>query len=47
MPNILVIDDEITMRSLFNYVFTEAGYTVKTATDGIDALAKLDSFTPI
>ncbi|MCG2726947.1 MAG: response regulator [Elusimicrobia bacterium] len=46
MPKLLIVDDEQTIRALFEYVFADAGYTVETAINGIDALAKLASFTP-
>lgn len=38
---ILVADDSPTTRTILRNVFTAAGYSVKTATDGVDALERL------
>ena len=38
---ILVVDDSPTTRTVLRNVFTAAGYTVPTATDGVDALDRL------
>lgn len=38
---ILVVDDSPTTRAVLRNVFTAAGYSVTTATDGIDALERL------
>ena len=46
MAGILVVDDEKSIRMLFNYVLSEAGYTVKEAENGVQALAVLGSFIP-
>lgn len=39
--NILVIEDSITARALLKNILETAGYTVRTAVDGIDALTAL------
>jgi len=46
MAKILVIDDEITIRMLFEYSLQEAGYEVKTASSGIEALKIIEEFIP-
>lgn len=46
MPKLLIVDDEQSIRALFEYVFIDAEYTVETAINGADALTKLASFTP-
>lgn len=40
--NILVVDDETSILNLFKTAFENAGYQVKTATNGNDALEILD-----
>jgi two-component system chemotaxis sensor kinase CheA len=40
---IMVVDDSPTTRAILRNVFTAAGYTVVTATDGMDALERLRS----
>ena len=37
--NILVVDDEEDVRDFLKLALTEAGFTVRTASDGIEALA--------
>jgi two-component system chemotaxis sensor kinase CheA len=37
----LVVDDSPTTRAVLRNVFTAAGYSVTTATDGIDAIERL------
>ena len=39
---VLVVDDSMMIRSTVSRVLTEAGFTVTAATDGMDALVKLD-----
>ena len=39
---ILVVDDTASMREIVNLTLAEAGYNVLLATDGNDALSKLD-----
>ena len=41
MPNILVIDDERSIRSVLKEILTNEGYTVQEAVDGEDGLQKL------
>ncbi len=38
---ILVVDDSPTTRAVLRNVFTAAGYIVRTASDGMDALERL------
>jgi two-component system chemotaxis sensor kinase CheA len=40
---ILVVDDSPTTRTILRNVFTAAGYYIRTATDGVDALERLRS----
>jgi two-component system, chemotaxis family, sensor kinase CheA len=40
---ILVVDDSPTTRTILRNVFTAAGYFIRTATDGVDALERLRS----
>ena len=37
----MVVDDSPTTRSILRNVFTAAGYMVRTASDGVDALERL------
>lgn len=46
MANILIVDDEYSIRTLYQFVFMEAGHTTALAKDGQDALEKLDGFLP-
>lgn len=47
MPaTILVIDDDDLIQFTVREILEDEGYTVETATDGLDALAKLDGFFP-
>lgn len=46
MPSILIVDDEQTIRQLFQYVFAEAGYAVHMAANGQEALEQLERLTP-
>ncbi len=43
VPRILVVDDSPTARAILRNVFAAAGYAVRTATDGVDALERLRS----
>jgi DNA-binding NtrC family response regulator len=44
LARILVVDDEINQRSALGSVVTHWGYQVETASDGVEALAKLKDF---
>jgi CheY-like chemotaxis protein len=46
MAKILIVDDEATIRELFNYVFEDAGYEVALANDGRQALTKVRQSIP-
>lgn len=40
--NILIVDDEQIMRDLLNKILSREGYNIITATDGVDALEKIN-----
>ena len=42
-PNILVVDDDPTLREVLKYTLEKAGFHVSLATDGADALNKFDA----
>jgi two-component system OmpR family response regulator len=46
MANILVVDDEPMLRSLLTDVFSEVGYHVRAAGDGLEALSAADQDAP-
>ena len=46
MPKILVVDDDDMTNDVFRLHLTKAGYTVETARDGVEGLAKASSFMP-
>lgn len=48
-PSILIVDDEIGIRSLLELSFASAGYDVRTAADGLDAMAlcRAESFDAV
>ena len=44
--DVLLVDDEEDVRMLITEILSRAGYTVRTAADGRDAIEKLDHITP-
>ncbi|MFH1620370.1 MAG: response regulator [bacterium] len=46
MAKILIIDDELTIRELFRYIFEDAGYEVELAKNGRQALDMLQNGVP-
>jgi chemosensory pili system protein ChpA (sensor histidine kinase/response regulator) len=45
-PVIMVVDDSLTVRKITSRILGRAGYQVMTATDGVDALEKMQESTP-
>ena len=45
-PLILVVDDDITMRTMISETLKQGGFNVVTAIDGLDALEKSESLLP-
>lgn len=43
MPNIIVVDDEQSLRQVLELVFREEGYAVRTAFNGVQALEMLEA----
>jgi CheY-like chemotaxis protein/HPt (histidine-containing phosphotransfer) domain-containing protein len=43
LPTVLLIDDDMVSREVIATLLTLTGYTLHTAADGVEALAKLDS----
>jgi DNA-binding NtrC family response regulator len=43
MPNIIIVDDEQSLRQVLDLVFREEGYAVRTAFNGIQALEMLEA----
>lgn len=46
MTRILVVDDELAIRTLVSDVLSDAGYVVATASNGADAMAAIESARP-
>ncbi|OGR52980.1 MAG: hypothetical protein A2049_04445 [Elusimicrobia bacterium GWA2_62_23] len=46
MAKILIVDDDYSIRTLYQFVFMEGGHETALAKDGKDALEKLDTFIP-
>lgn len=46
MAKILIVDDEQSIRMLFQYIFSDAGHTVQLAENGKKALEALSFFVP-
>jgi CheY-like chemotaxis protein len=46
MSDVLVVDDNPVLLSLLSVIFTEHGYTVRTASDGFEALAVIRDRVP-
>ena len=45
-PQILVVDDSLSVRSSLKQLLSDVGYQVETANDGVDAVDKMASITP-
>jgi DNA-binding response OmpR family regulator len=43
---ILVVDDDESIRTIYNHVLSREGYDVHTALDGIEAVAKTSAILP-
>ncbi len=46
MPNILIVDDNYSIRSMFQFLFLDEGYEVKIASNGQVALDCISNFVP-
>ena len=50
MPNakvkLLVVDDDVSLLMLLSQIFTESGYSVRSAEDGFSALAEIRNEIP-
>ena len=46
VPTVLIVDDSITMRKVSSRMVERMGLQWKAAKDGIDAVEKLETFTP-
>jgi two-component system, chemotaxis family, chemotaxis protein CheY len=46
MANILIVDDDYPIRTLYQFLFMEAGHTPVVAENGAKALEKMETFTP-
>ena len=45
-PTLLIVDDELSIRTTLSSVFTELGYSVRSASDGFSALALIQELAP-
>ncbi|MBN2618830.1 MAG: response regulator [Spirochaetales bacterium] len=45
MKTVFAVDDSATARASIEYTLKKEGYNVELATDGLDALSKIDKFT--
>ncbi len=46
MPRVLIVEDDVDVRSMFRTVLTLEGFTVREASNGLDALRILDADRP-
>ena len=46
VPRILIVDDDDGFLHLMTLAMTEQGYAVRTASDGVQGLALVESFEP-
>ncbi|PID76443.1 MAG: hypothetical protein CSB24_06630 [Deltaproteobacteria bacterium] len=46
VTNVLVVDDSLSVRNTLQELIQDAGFSVKTARDGIEAVGLLDDFIP-
>jgi len=44
--SILIVDDDASITSIFEFILQQAGYTTLTASSGADCLALLETTTP-
>ena len=47
MPSVLVVDDEPSLRRMSKLVLSLAGYSVQTATNGLEALEIMEVEKPL
>jgi len=45
-PTLLIVDDESSIRTALSHVFTELGYSVRSASDGFSALGLIQELAP-
>jgi DNA-binding response OmpR family regulator len=46
LAHVLVVEDDVSMRTLLSKQLTSNGFEVTVADDGLDALVRLESFLP-
>ena len=46
MPSVLVVDDDLALRTMIAQLMSDEGWQVRGASDGADALAVLDTWLP-